>query len=82
MYDKEKSIITKEITAFGGHGWKNWDDNTPMVTLYSNDGHGNHVDQFLTVDQAAELVDLIEALIAQAKEAKDHEPTRWDDIPF
>ena len=85
MYDKENNRITKEIVSFGGHGWKSWDDNRPTVTLYSNDGYGNHVDHFLTIDQTVELIDLLETFIAQAKEAKDNEPMQYpvsDDTPF
>ena len=82
MYDKENNVIKQEFNAFHGQAWKTYNDNTPMISFGMNDGYGGSVGQTLTVEEAVEVIDLLETLIAQAKETPDHDLSKWDETPF
>jgi hypothetical protein len=82
----ENNTIKREYTAFSTHAWRNWNDNTPMVSFNMQDGQGNEATQFLTEQQVEEVITLLKNAIVEAKSLEEHkpsEPTLWDDnTPF
>lgn len=84
MYVKSNNALKHEVNAFHGYPWKSFDGNKEMISFTVNDGYGNSVDQFLTVDQAQQVVELLQSLIEQAKALPDNEyhDLTIDDSPF
>jgi hypothetical protein len=79
----ENNSIKREYTAFSAHGWRNWQTNEPMISLNVSDGR-NEATQFLTLEQAEEVITLIEQSMAEAKALPEHEAKDlWDEeTPF
>jgi hypothetical protein len=85
MFTKEKNALKQETYAFHGHPWRNWGDKLPMISFTMNSGNGSSADQFLTVEQAEQVIELLQSLITQAKalpEEDNTEPVLFDDTPF
>jgi hypothetical protein len=81
----ENNTIKREYTAFSYHAWRNWNDNTPMVSFNMQDGQGNEATQFLTLEQVEEVIKLLEQAMvdANAVEENNQGDTLWDDnTPF
>jgi hypothetical protein len=80
----EDKSIKREYTAFYGHPWRTWDTKEPMISFNVCDGR-NEATQFLNMEQAEEVIALLQSLIEQAKalpEEDDMIAVTLDDTPF
>ncbi len=81
MYDKEHNQIKMEYIAFHIRGWRAF-TNEPKITFSASDGH-SHVEHFLTMQDAEDLIDLIKSAMDDAKAQAANE--NWspnEDTPF
>jgi hypothetical protein len=80
----EDNSIKREYHAFHGHTWRSWDTKEPMISFNMSDGR-NEATQFLNMEQAEEVIVLLQSLIEQAKaltEEDDMIAATLDDTPF
>lgn len=74
-----KKIVLKQYPAFAADGFKNWGDNTPMVSITASNHHTstwNTLD--LTLEEAQTAIEILQAAIEEAKAIEDHKP--WNDF--
>lgn len=79
MFIEEQNALKQEINAFSGYPWRSYPENKPMVTLSVTDNAGQTVVQFLTIEKTEQVISLLQNLIEEAKETRNHQ---FDDTPF
>ena len=84
MYNRVENTLKQEVNAFQGYAWKTYDGNKEMISLTVNSGYGERVDQFLSLDEAQQVVELLQNLIEEAKALPDNQfhDLNFDDEPF
>jgi hypothetical protein len=76
------NVIKKEYNAFQTNGFKSWSDNTPMVEVVTADT-SHWVSQHFTIEEAHQIIHLLNTAIVDAESAEDHVPWSLDDeTPF
>ena len=83
MYDKEKQEIRRDYVGVATYGWKAWGTNAPTVKLVVN-GYGNSGEQNLSIEEAGQVIEMLQTAMAQALEASDNPSMdeAWGDMPF
>lgn len=83
MYDKEKQEIRRDYVGIATYGWKTWANNEPTVKLVVN-SYGDSAEQNLTIEEAGQVIEMLQAAVAQALATPDHETNNdgWDEMPF
>lgn len=79
MYDKEKQEIRRDYVGIATYGWKTWGDNIPTVKLVVN-SYGQSAEQNLDEEEVGQVIEMLQAALAQAKAAKDYDPN--DNSPW
>lgn len=83
MFKEVENALKQESYAFHGHAWNG--GLGPMVALTMYDGDGRSVDKSMTVEEAEQLIKMIQDIIGQAKSLPTYEEVEtplWDDTPF
>lgn len=84
MFNKVDNTLKQEINAFYGQPWRSYHNNEPTISFTMISGRGEAVDQFLNLEEAQQVVELLQSLIEQAKALPEHEvhDLTHDDTPF
>lgn len=78
----EDISIKREYVAFHGYGWKHYHTQEPRVHFSMATGSGGHAAQDLSIQEAEEVIQMLNDMIAKANSIPDHEPWNEEDSPF
>jgi hypothetical protein len=68
MYNKETKSIDRMFSAFSGEVWHDWVEDDILICLTIRDGGRNMVQQYMTREEAQDLIVLMNDLIAEYEE--------------